>query len=437
MIPVTFSELVIRNQQRSIAVSKIKSQKIKSVNNQTMIVTLDIGKGSHYGYFRAPDGQDVEPFAFYNTYDSFHSFWKKLSRFKKVHGCSRVVVGFESTGPYAEPITHFLKQQPVTLVQINPMHSKRVRELTGNSPNKTDRKDPRVIADVIMLGHALRVVIPQGSSAHLRRLTQARERTIRDRTAIVNQLQHLVFVIFPEFLQVIKNISCKTGLYLLRHWPSPQAIAALGEQQLSRIIRRVSRAKMGQWHAEQLFQSAQASVGINEGQESIVEEIGHLVDKINRENDFIDRVECQMRSHLEQIPYSSCLLSLPGVGLITVAGLIGEVGDFRQYRTVAEITKLAGLDLFEVSSGKHQGRRRISKRGRPLMRKLLYFAAINVVKSTGIMHQPYTQMVERGMPKIKALVAISRKLLRVMYALARDQSMYVEKSNNHRYQFAA
>lgn len=417
--------------------TKSKSQKSKSVNNETMIVTLDIGKGSHYGYFRAPDGQEVEPFVFYQSYDSFHSFWKKLSRFKKAHGCRQVIVGFESTGPYAEPITHFLKQRPVTLVQINPMHSKRIRELTGNSPNKTDRKDPRVIADVIMLGHALRVVIPQGSSAHLRRLTQARERAIKDRTAMLNQVQHLVFVIFPEFLQVIKNISCKTGLYLLRHYPTRQAIAALGEEKLTTIIKQVSRGRMGQGHARELFHSAQTSVGINEGQDSIVEEIGHLIDKIARENDFIDRLQCQMRAHLEQIPYSSCLLSLPGVGLITVAGLIGEVGDFRQYRTVAEITKLAGLDLFEVSSGKHQGRRRISKRGRPLMRKLLYFAAINVVKSTGIMHQPYTQMVERGMPKIKALVAISRKLLRVMYALARDQSMYVEKSNNHRYQFAA
>jgi transposase len=254
---------------------------------------------------------------------------------------------------------------------------------------------------------------------------------------MLNQVQHLVFVIFPEFLQVIKNISCKTGLYLLRHYPTRQAIAALGEEKLTTIIKQVSRGRMGQGHARELFHSAQTSVGINEGQDSIVEEIGHLIDKIARENDFIDRLQCQMRAHLEQIPYSSCLLSLPGVGLITVAGLIGEVGDFRQYRTVAEITKLAGLDLFEVSSGKHQGRRRISKRGRPLMRKLLYFAAINVVKSTGIMHQPYTQMVERGMPKIKALVAISRKLLRVMYALARDQSMYVEKSNNHRYQFAA
>jgi len=108
-----------------------------------------------------------------------------------------------------EPLLHFLRQKPVQLVQINPMHSKRLKELTGNSPNKTDRKDPRVIADVMMLGHSLTVVVPEGAAAELRRLSQARERAIKERTAILNQLQHLVFVIFPEFLKVIKTVSCK------------------------------------------------------------------------------------------------------------------------------------------------------------------------------------------------------------------------------------
>ncbi|TLD42646.1 MAG: Mobile element protein [Candidatus Jettenia ecosi] len=68
------------------------------------------------------------------------------------------------------------------------------------------------------------------------------------------------------------------------------------------------------------------------------------------------------------------------IGEVTGAGLIGEGGDFTKHKTIAEITKLAGLDLFEVSSGKHKGSRHISKRGRPLMRKLLFYAAINVVR---------------------------------------------------------
>ena len=88
--------------------------------------------------------------------------------------------------------------------------------------------------------------------------------------------------------------------------------------------------------------------------------------------------------------------------------------------------KMAGLDLYEISSGKHKGQRRISKRGRSLMRKLLFFASINAVKSNGIMHEPYQQMLDRGMPKMKALIAISRKLLRIAFALARDDTTYVE-----------
>jgi transposase len=325
----------------------------------------------------------------------------------------------------------------VQLVQINPMHGKRVKELTGNSPNKTDRKDPRVIADVMMLGHALTVVIPEGAAAQLRRLTQARERALKSRTVMLNQLQHLLFVVFPEFLKVIKNVSCKTGLYLAGHYPTPESVAGLGLEELTRQMQCISRGKMGAERAQELFQVAQSSIGITEGRDGVVTEIGYLIEQIRSADAFTERLEEEMQTHLQQIPYSGCLLSLKGVGLITVAGLIGEVGDFAKFATIAEITKLAGLDLFEVSSGKHKGCRHISKRGRPLMRKLLFFAAINTVKTNGVMYEPYSRMLERGMPKVKALVAIARKLLAVMFALARDGSMYVENYSCHRYQMAA
>lgn len=414
-----------------------KSQKIKRVNSQTMIVALDIGKGSHFGYCRAPDGQDINPFEFKNSRDGFNRFWQRVCRFKKAQHLSQVVVGFESTGPYAEPLMHFLRQLPVQLVQINPMHSKRVKELTGNSPNKTDRKDPRVIADVMMLGHALTVVVPEGAAAQLRRLTQARERTLKSRTVMLNRLQHLLFVIFPEFLKIIKNVSCKTGLYLVGHCPTPEAVVGLGLEELSRQMRRVSRGKMGADRAQQLFKAAQGSIGVAEGRDGIVAEIVYLLGQIRSADAFIGQLEDDMHTHLQKIPYSAFLLSIKGVGPVTVAGLIGEVGDFAKFSTIAEITKLAGLDLFEVSSGKHKGCRHISKRGRPLMRKLLFFAAINTVKSHGIMHEPYSRMLERGMPKVKALVAIARKLLALMFALARDGSMYIENYSSHRYQMAA
>jgi len=418
--------------------ASIKSKKVKRINKKTMIATFDIGKNVHYGYFRAPDGRECKPFSFNNSQKSFNRLWTQICQFKHDHQLEQVVIGFESTGPYAEPLFHFLRKKPVKLVQVNPVHTKRVKELTGNSPNKTDKKDPRVIADVISLGHALTLIVPSGASAHLRRLTQARERALRDRTATINQLQHLIFVVFPEFLRIMKNISTKTARYLIKHHPSAQDIAGLGVEDLTAIMRKISRGKLGQERAEELIAAAKSSVGIREGRESIFLEMAHLNAKIENENCFIDRLENQLDEYLQQIPYSSSLLSVKGIGVVTAAGLIGEVADFTKFDTISEIMKLAGLDLYEISSGKHRGQRRISKRGRPLMRKLLFFAAINAVKSNGIMHETYQRMLERGMLKMKALVAISRKLLGLIFAIVRDNTKYIEDySEKHHYKLAA
>jgi len=415
-----------------------KTKKVKVINEKTMIAALDIGKGAHYAYFRDLKGKDIKPFPFYNFRKGFDKFWIKLCQFKREQKLEDVVIGFESTGPYAEPLFHYLRNKPVKLVQINPVHSKRLKELTGNSPNKTDKKDPRVIADVISLGHALTLVVPEGPAAQLRRLTQARERAIRSRTAMINQLQHLIFVIFPEFLRVFKNISTKSAMYLIKNHPTPESIVSIGVESLTVTLRKVSRYRLTQGCIKEIFEAAQRSIGIDEGKESILMEIEHLASNIENENRFIDDLEKQMDHYLDQIPYAHSILSIKGVGPITVAGLIGEVGDFKKFNTISEMMKLAGLDLFEVSSGKHSGKRRISKRGRSLMRKLLYFAAINVVKSHGIMHERYQEMLERGMPKMKALVAISRKLLGLIFALARDNTLYVENySNIHHLKLAA
>ena len=108
-----------------------------------------------------------------------------------------------------------------------------------------------------------------------------------------------------------------------------------------------------------------------------------------------------------------------------MAGVIGETGGLERFSGQRAIIKLPGLNLYEISSGKHQGERHISKRGRSLLRKLLYFASLNTTIRGGIMHQKYQEMIGRGMKKIKALVAISRNLLRLMYALARDNRDYI------------
>jgi transposase len=407
-------------------VNKIETKKQRIVNAKTLIVAIDIGKTTDTGYCRCPSGEECKPFEFSNNAEGFRKLWDRICWMKTSHHLEEVVVGFESTGAYGEPLVHYLRQKPVKLVQVNPMHTKRMKELQGNSPGKTDRKDPKVIADIIGLGHALSVVIPEGAAAELRRLTLARERSIERRTALYNQLQDLVFIVFPEFLQVMKDVKTQTAQYLLRHYPTPQDMVACGSEELIRILRQVSRGKLGKVRAQALYDAAVQSVGLQEGRRGILLETEEILSGLEACKRFIEKMEEEMVPYLEQIPYSDSLLSVKGIGKITVAGLIGEVGDFRQFHTLREVMKLAGLDLFEISSGKHKGNRHISKRGRPLLRKLLYFAAINTIRKGGVMHASYQRYLERGMPKIKALIAIARKLLGILFALVRDHSQYVE-----------
>lgn len=404
----------------------IKTKKQWIVNEKSLIVTVDISKDKHFGYWRCPDGTDVKPFAFSNNGAGFAGFWERISRAKTIHHLDEIVFGYESTGSHAEALVHFMKARGVRLVQVNPMHTKRLKDLQGNSPNKTDEKDPKVIADIIALGHALTVVIPEGAAAELRRLTQARERSTERYKALVNQIQGLIAIIFPEFLQVMTNVKILTARHLLKECPAPQDIVSYGLDNLTRTIRNVSRGKLKEDRAKALYEASKASVGVTEGQTSIIREIREILTLMEAAECFTEGLEKEMIHYLKQIPYSRSILSIKGIKEVTAACLIGEVGDFRRFKTLSEVMKLAGLDLFEISSGKHQGKRRISKRGRPLLRKFLYFAALNTVRGRGIMHDRYQQHLHRGMPKTKALIAIARKILSIIFAVVRDQSVYVK-----------
>jgi hypothetical protein len=59
------------------------------------------------------------------------------------------------------------------------------------------------------------------------------------------------------------------------------------------------------------------------------------------------------------------------------------------------------------------------------LRKFLFLAVLNMVSPRGILRQTYQRYLQRGMLKMKAMVAMTRKLLRIIFALVRDHSEYV------------
>jgi len=406
---------------------RLRAKRVRAVKEGTLIATVDIGVSYNTGYCTTLDGRSTRPFRFDNTKEGFDKFWCMTILSKKRFGCDEVLVGYESTGPYAEPLVHYLTGKQVKIVQVNPMHTKKMKEVNDNSPLKTDDKDPRVIADIMRLGRALSIVVPQGDAAYLRRLNNARERHVGEQTALLNQLQQLVFLIFPEFKTVFKDIKRKTAQYILKRYTTPDRIGTLSKEALGEEMRKRSMGKFSVKDAESLIDLARETVGIKEGLSGILLDIKHILMQLEAEGRFISEIEAEMGVTLERIPCSARLLSIKGLGTVSVAGLIGEVGDFSKFRTQSEIMKLAGLDLYEISSGKRKGQRRISKRGRSLLRKILFYAAIQMIRKNGIMYDYYARLTGRGMERMRALIAVSRKLLRIIHALVRDNRDYVEQ----------
>ena len=403
--------------------------KTKYVQDKALVVGVDISK-EHLDAYGCGNGQEMKTFRITNDYKGLTTMWANIKIYQVRYGCDRIIIGFESTGHYSEPLKNFMSDKGVKLVQVNPMHTKRIKNLNDNSPGSTDQKDPKIIVDIIRLGHYLSLVTPIGPSAELRSLTYARESLLQENIRLRNRLESLVFRIFPEFIQVLKSLSGKTARYLLKHYPTAEQIMALPLERLTKKIKKMSRGQLGRDLAERLKQASATSLGTKEGRNGILFEIAYILEQIDWIGIRVKQLEGKMGKEIEKIPYAQKLLAIKGIGVVILGGLLGEVGDFRDYRKQSELVKLAGLDIYEISSGKYRGQRHISKCGRWLLRKLLYFASLNLVRCPGDMREYYQRLVGRNMAKTKALIAVSRKLLRTMFAMVRDGTEYHLQNQN-------
>jgi transposase len=108
---------------------------------------------------------------------------------------------------------------------------------------------------------------------------------------------------------------------------------------------------------------------------------------------------------LKRLPEAKFLLTIPGVAEVTAATFLGCVGDVRVYESSKQILRLAGLSLVEASSGTRKGRERISKRGRPVLRRYAYLLALRCVRKSGFFRKCATtpkvpQFVNRQIPAL-------------------------------------
>ena len=306
---------------------KKKQCKLIKVNGKTLIVGIDIGKSNHYGFFMTLSYESPKSFQFSNAREGFDLLIKKVDAFTKANDIEHVIIAVESTGNYWLPFAYYIEHHTdYTIVQVNGKHTKRFKDVTDNTPNKTDHKDPKVIAQVVIIGSSLRVNLPQGVKANVRELTRSRKCLQADRKRVVNRIHANLSLYFPEYLDLFKDISCKTSTYLLKSHPSPGNIIKLGMESLVKELRKISRGRCDVNKVEELISAAFNSIGVKDGLEAYQNIVIAYINQIELFDTQISAVEKQIKALLTSLEEYYILRSIRGIGDITIATIISEIG---------------------------------------------------------------------------------------------------------------
>lgn len=116
---------------------------------------------------------------------------------------------------------------------------------------------------------------------------------------------------------------------------------------------------------------------------------------------------------------------MKGLAMITFATLVAETGGFELFESQAQLVSYAGYDVVENKSGSRVGKTRISKKGNTHIRRIMFMAAFNVVRyKVSPFYQIFERVYEKTKVKMKAYVAVQRKLLCIIYALWKNDSIF-------------
>ena len=398
-----------------------QNQKINQVKESTLVVGIDIGSTTQYA--RAFDWRGIElgkVFPFSNSREGFENFKGWMQWLQDKYKKSETIVGIEPTGHYWFDLGAYLEDEGILVVMVNPYAVKQTKELDDNSQSKNDRKDPKVIAKLVIEGRYCAPYTPDGVYADLRIMVANRKRLVREITQIKNRFARWFTIYFPEYKEVFGDYEAQSSMLLLKVACTPKAITELGAEKINQIWRDAKLRAVGMKRATTLCETAKRSIGLKKGSSAAEYEMKLLLADYEYKMAQLDSIMEEIERLCKKIPESEQMLAIKGIGVITAAGFLAEVGDVRRFESPRQIQKLAGLSLRENSSGKHKGQTTISKRGRSKLRAVLFNAAIPLIAKNPefrSLHEYYTTRANNPLKKKQSVIAISCKLIRVFYAI--------------------
>ena len=148
-----------------------------------------------------------------------------------------------------------------------------------------------------------------------------------------------------------------------------------------------------------------------------------MLDK--QEQEIKEELSALIETDVEMKKITAVLCSLSGVGLLTAATVLGETNGFELIRNRRQLASYAGFDVKEKQSGTSvKGKPRISKKGNKYLRKAMHLPALSAIRHDERFKGLFARIVSKHGIKMKAAVAVQRKLLEMMFTLYKTNKKY-------------
>jgi transposase len=406
-----------------------QNQRINQIKPETLVIGVDIAKEEHATRAFDYRGRELgKTIYFKNNIFGFESFKKWFLNLLELNDKEDIIIGLEPTGHYWLTLHEYLTGKGFKVVTVNPHHVKTSKELDDNSPTKCDKKDAKVIAKLVKDGRFSVPNIPEGKYSEIRIAVNHREQLLTNLNRVENSITRWLDIYFPEFKDVFKSWDGKSALLILEMIPFPYQIIKKNPEEIVEIWRDHGiKRGIGIKRAIKLHKAAKKSVGLTKGHEMAKIQLKDYLRQYNQFKKQKNRIETKIEDLLETISGAKEMLTIPGVGEMTVAGFYAECGNLEDYQHPKQIIKLAGLNLMEHSSGKHKGETTITKRGRPGLRALLYRVSLPLVRHNyefKQLHKYYTTRSKNPLAKQQSLIALCCKLIKILFTLGTRKVKY-------------
>lgn len=344
------------------------------------------------------------------------------------------ILVFESTGIYSKPVETFCQRNQLRYSVLNPLEAKKQLEKGTLRSWKTDKHDAHKLAQTHQNNHRLEKVQQPDIYNELRDLSRFYQEIEGEIKRIRMYLHNALQLSFPELEQFFSSRVTPYALTLIELFPHPDLVLNSSQTKIkNRLIKSTSkrisenRAKEKTRQIIDYAKSSYPAVLSNSVQTQKVQYYARQLLHLLEEKELISH---QMIENAKKLSEFELLKSLPGVGRISVALIIGEIGDLSRFSNHKKVNAFIGIDVRRYQSGKYTGQDHINKRGSPKGRKILFLVIRNMIRQQK--SEPnhivdyYYKLKKQPIPKKDkvAVVACINKLLKCIYSMVRNNTKY-------------